>query len=112
MIKMKLNDLLQEIYDEGFNIGANKSVQIKIAMNLLDVLNDETIAEKCNLSIYKVQYLRNIRDSIFNEGKESAQIKIAKNLLDILNDEIISDRCGLSIDKVKQLRNDLLGNKS
>lgn len=50
--------------------------------------------------------MKNIREVIFNEGKEVAQIKIAKNLLDILNDETISERCGLSIDKVNQFRKD------
>lgn len=49
-----MSELGQKIFNEG-----KIEKQIEIAKNLMDILNDETIAKKCGLPIEQVKKIRN-----------------------------------------------------
>ena len=52
-----MSPLGQKIFNEGIEEGKVEK-QREIAKNLLDVLNDQIIAEKCGLSLEEVKQLR------------------------------------------------------
>ena len=52
-----MSPLGQKIFNEGIEEGKIEK-QIEIARNLLDVLNDQMIAKKCDLSLEEVKQLR------------------------------------------------------
>lgn len=53
-----MKNIRELIFNEGMEVGKEAS-KILIAINLLEILNDETIAERCGLSLDKVKQLRN-----------------------------------------------------
>ena len=55
--KIRMSPLGQKIFNEGIEEG-NIEKQREIARNLLDVLNDQMIAKKCDLSLEEVKQLR------------------------------------------------------
>ena len=55
--KIRMSPLGQKIFNEGIEEGKIEK-QREIARNLLDVLNDQMIAKKCDLSLEEVQQLR------------------------------------------------------
>nr|WP_302646446.1 hypothetical protein [uncultured Clostridium sp.] len=52
-----MSPLGQKIFNEGIEEGKIEK-QREIARNLLDVLNDQMIAKKCDLSLEEVKQLR------------------------------------------------------
>ena len=52
-----MSPLGQKIFNEGIEEGKVEK-QREIARNLLDVLNDQMIAKKCDLSLEEVKKLR------------------------------------------------------
>ena len=52
-----MSPLGQKIFNEGMEEGKIEK-QREIARNLLDVLNDQMIAKKCDLSLEEVKQLR------------------------------------------------------
>lgn len=52
-----MSPLGQKIFNEGIEEGKIEK-QREIAINLLDVLNDQMIAKKCDLSLEEVKQLR------------------------------------------------------
>ncbi|MCI8701273.1 MAG: hypothetical protein HFE54_05915 [Turicibacter sp.] len=59
--KMTLEEILKKEFERGFEEGlkqARKQQAIEIAKNLLDVLNDETIASATGVDIEEVRQLR------------------------------------------------------
>lgn len=94
----------EKLYNEGFKIGELLR-QKEVAKNLMDILNDETIAQKCELTYEDVKILRKEYESV---QKDELKIKkqIAKNLMDILSDRIIAQKCELTYEEVKILRNE------
>ena len=63
--KMTLEEILKKEFEEGFKQGfeeglkqARKQQAIEIAKNLLDVLDDETIASATGVDIEEVRQLR------------------------------------------------------
>lgn len=52
-----MSSLGQKIFNEGIEEGKVEK-QREIAKNLLDVLNDQMIAQKCGLSLEEVKQLR------------------------------------------------------
>ena len=52
-----MSTLGQKIFNEGIEEGKIEK-QREIARNLLDVLNDQMIAKKCDLSLEEVKQLR------------------------------------------------------
>ena len=52
-----MSPLEQKIFNEGIEEGKIEK-QREIAINLLDVLNDQMIAKKCDLSLEEVKQLR------------------------------------------------------
>ena len=52
-----MSPLGQKIFNEGIEEGKIEK-QREIARNLLDVLNDQMIAKKCDLSLEEVMQLR------------------------------------------------------
>ena len=55
--KIRMSPLGQKIFNEGIEEGKIEK-QREIARNLLDVLNDQMIAKKCDLSLEEVKQLR------------------------------------------------------
>ena len=55
--KIRMSPLGQKISNEGIEEGKIEK-QREIARNLLDVLNDQMIAKKCDLSLEEVKQLR------------------------------------------------------
>lgn len=55
--KIRMSPLGQKIFNEGIEEGKIEK-QREIAINLLDVLNDQMIAKKCDLSLEEVKQLR------------------------------------------------------
>ena len=55
--KIRISPLGQKIFNEGIEEGKIEK-QREIARNLLDVLNDQMIAKKCDLSLEEVKQLR------------------------------------------------------
>ena len=55
--KIHMSPLGQKIFNEGIEEGKIEK-QREIARNLLDVLNDQMIAKKCDLSLEEVKQLR------------------------------------------------------
>ena len=55
--KIRMSLLGQKIFNEGIEEGKIEK-QREIARNLLDVLNDQMIAKKCDLSLEEVKQLR------------------------------------------------------
>ena len=55
--KIRMSPLGQNIFNEGIEEGKIEK-QREIARNLLDVLNDQMIAKKCDLSLEEVKQLR------------------------------------------------------
>ena len=56
-MKIRMSPLGQKIFNEGIEEGKIEK-QREIAINLLDVLNDQMIAKKCDLSLEEVKQLR------------------------------------------------------
>ena len=56
-MKIRMSPLGQKIFNEGIEEGKIEK-QREIARNLLDVLNDQMIAKKCDLSLEEVKQLR------------------------------------------------------
>ncbi len=59
--KMTLEEILKKEFERGFEEGlkqARKQQAIEIAKNLLDVLDDETIASATGVDIEEVRQLR------------------------------------------------------
>ncbi len=63
--KMTLEEILKKEFEEGFKQGfeeglkqARKQQAIEIAKNLLDVLDDETIASATRLEVEEVRQMR------------------------------------------------------
>lgn len=59
--KMTLEEILKKEFERGFEEGlkqARKQREIEIANNLLDVLDDETIASATGVDIEEVRQLR------------------------------------------------------
>ena len=52
-----MSPLGQKIFNEGIEEGKIEK-QREIARNLLDVLNDQMIAKKCDLSLEEIKQLR------------------------------------------------------
>ena len=57
-----MSPLGQKIFNEGIEEGKIEK-QREIARNLLDVLNDQMIAKKCDLSLEEVKQLRKEYDN-------------------------------------------------
>ena len=57
-MELKMKNIRELIFNEGIEVGKD-AAKIRIAINLLEILNDETIAERCDLSLEKVKQLRN-----------------------------------------------------
>ena len=55
--KIRMSPLGQKIFNEGIEEGKIEK-QREIARNLLDVLNDQMIAKKCDLSLEELKQLR------------------------------------------------------
>ena len=55
--KIRMSPLGQKIFNEGIEEGKIEK-QREIARNLLDVLNDQMIAKKCDLSLEEIKQLR------------------------------------------------------
>ena len=55
--KIRMSPLGQKIFNEGIE-EVKIEKQREIARNLLDVLNDQMIAKKCDLSLEEVKQLR------------------------------------------------------
>lgn len=55
--KIHMSPLGQKIFNEGIEEGKIEK-QREIARNLLDVLNDQMIAKKCDLSLEELKQLR------------------------------------------------------
>ena len=56
-MKIRMSPLGQKIFNEGIEEGKIET-QREIARNLIDVLNDQMIAKKCDLSLEEVKQLR------------------------------------------------------
>ncbi len=78
--------------------------KLKIAINLLDILDDKTIALKTGFSEDEIKKLRKNYYEGIEEGKEEKAIEIATNLLDVLDDKTIALSTGVSEDEIKDLR--------
>ena len=61
--KIRMSPLGQKIFNEGIEEGKIEK-QREIARNLLDVLNDQMIAKKCDLSLEEVKQLRKEYENI------------------------------------------------
>lgn len=78
-----------------------------IAVNLLDTLNIELIADKCEIPLKEVKMF----EKAYDKGKKEIKLEIAKKLIGILSIDMIAKKCSLDLEEVKKLREEYELNK-